>query len=158
MDRKSKIWQIVLLVLLIAAIIAIILFNNKLTDSKKTLTKEIRLLREYTRRNIETHLSMLKNGLKAETLPYNKILDDTFRTSADPVENVEKVEMTQVVKNIPERKRYRLQKQILDYLDELKGHKVIDGYEVVKKKIPGKSKVVEYGFKIITGKKEKPLP
>lgn len=128
------------------------------TDSKKTLTKEIRLLREYTRRNIETHLSMLKNGMKAGTLTYNKILDDTFRTSADPVENVEKVEMTHVVKNIPERKRYRLQKQILDYLDELKGHKVIDGYEVVKKKIPGKSKVVEYGFKIITGKKEKPLP
>ena len=128
------------------------------TDSKKTLTKEIRLLREYTRRNIETHLSMIKNGMKAGTLTYNKILDDTFRTSADPVENVEKVEMTQVVKNIPEWKRWKLQKQILDYLNELKGHKVIDGYEVVKKKVPGKSKVVEYGFKIITGKKEKPLP
>ena len=41
MDRKSKIWQIVLLVLLIAAIIAIILFNNKLTDSKKTLSNTL---------------------------------------------------------------------------------------------------------------------
>ena len=128
------------------------------TDNKKTLTKEIRLLREYTRRNIETCLSMMKHYPSRDTLTYNKILDDTFRTSADPVENVEKVEMTQVVKNIPERKRYRLQRQILDYLNELKGHKVIEDYKILKKKLPGKSKIVEYGFKIITGKKGNPLP
>ena len=37
MDRKSKIWLGVLVVLLIAAIAAIVLFNNKLTDSSAQL-------------------------------------------------------------------------------------------------------------------------
>ena len=44
MDRKSKIWQIVLLVLLIAAIIAILLFNSKLTASKNTLSTTLEQL------------------------------------------------------------------------------------------------------------------
>ena len=126
-------------------------FNQLNTpNNKKTLTKEIRLLREYTRRNIETHISMIKNGKRAETVKFNKILDDTFRTSKDKAENVEDLEITQVVKNIPERKRYRLQTQILDYVQELTAiHKVFYGFEVVKKKLPGKSKVMAYGFKII---------
>lgn len=38
MDRKSKIWQIVLLVLLIAAIVAIVLFNNRLNTSNTALS------------------------------------------------------------------------------------------------------------------------
>ena len=40
MDRKSKIWQIVLLVLLIAAVIALVLFGNKLKDSAAQLAAE----------------------------------------------------------------------------------------------------------------------
>ena len=39
MDRKSKIWQIVLLALLIAAIVAIVLFNNKLKDTYSSHTR-----------------------------------------------------------------------------------------------------------------------
>ena len=126
-------------------------FNQLNTpNNKKTLTKEIRLLREYTRRNIETHISMIKNGKRAETVKFNKILDDTFRTSKDKAEKVEDLEITQVVKNIPEWKRYKLQTHILDYVQELTEiHKVFYGFEVVKKKLPGKSKVVAYGFKII---------
>lgn len=126
-------------------------FNQLNTpNGKKTLTKEIRLLREYTRRNIETHISMIKNGKRAETVKFNKILDDTFRTSKDKAEKVEDLEITQVVKNIPEWKRYKMQTQILDYVKELTQiHKVFYGFEVVKKKLPGKSKVMAYGFKII---------
>lgn len=118
--------------------------------SKKSLTTEIRLLREYTRINIEAAISMQREGLKADTIRFNKILDDTFRTSADPAENVESVELTRVVAKIPEWKRYKLQTQILNYLDELKGHNVIKGYTVVKKKLPGKTKNIEYGFTITT--------
>ena len=118
--------------------------------SKKSLTTEIRLLREYTRINIEAAISMQREGLKADTIRFNKILDDTFRTSADPAENVESLELTRVVAKIPEWKRYKLQTQILNYLDELKGHNVIKGYTVVKKKLPGKTKNIEYGFTITT--------
>lgn len=126
-------------------------FNQLNTpNGKKTLTKEIRLLREYTRRNIETHISMIKHGKRAEIVTFNRILDDTFRTSNDKAENVEELEITQVVKNIPEWKRYKMQTQILDYVQELTEiHKVFYGFEVVKKKLPGKSKVMAYGFKII---------
>lgn len=126
-------------------------FNQLNTpNSKKTLTKEIRLLREYTRRNIEATISMMKHGRSNGTIKFNRILDDTFRTSKDKAEKVEDLEITQVVKNIPERKRYRLQTQILDYVKELTQiHKVFYGFEVVKKKLPGKSKVMAYGFKII---------
>ena len=118
--------------------------------SNKSLTTEMRLLREYTRINIEAAISMQKEGLKADTIRFNKILDDTYRTSADPAENVERTEITQVVQKIPERKRYRLQAYILNYLDELKQHNFISDYKVVKKKLPGKTKVIEYGFTIIT--------
>ena len=45
MDRKSKIWIAVMLALLIAAIIAIILFNNKLKDSSGTLSSAIQQLK-----------------------------------------------------------------------------------------------------------------
>lgn len=121
-------------------------------NSRKNLTTEIRLLREYTRINIEAAISMQKEGLKADTIRFNKILDDTFRTSADPAESVERLEITQVVQRIPERKRYRLQSQILNYLDELKGHKIIKDYTVIKKKVPGKAKAIEYGFTIETFK------
>lgn len=126
-------------------------FNQLNTpNGRKTLTKEIRLLREYTRRNIETHISMIKHGKRAEIVKFNRILDDIFRTSSDPAENVDDLEITQVVKNIPEWKRYKMQTQILDYVQELTEiHKVFYGFEVVKKKIPGKSKVMVYGFKII---------
>lgn len=44
MDRKSKIWQIVLLALLIVAIIVIVLFNNKLKNSSEQLTAAMQQL------------------------------------------------------------------------------------------------------------------
>ena len=46
MDRKSKIWQIVLLALLIAAIIAIVIFNNRLKNSSDTLSTAIQQLKQ----------------------------------------------------------------------------------------------------------------
>ena len=116
--------------------------------SRKALTTELRLLREYTRINIEASISMQKLGMKADTITFNKILDDTYRTSADPVEDVKRIDITQVVKNIPTWKRYKLQNQILTYLDELKAQKVIKSSEVVKKKLPGKIKNIEFGFTI----------
>ena len=45
MDRKSKIWIAVMMALLIVAIIAIILFNNKLKDSSGTLSSAIQQLK-----------------------------------------------------------------------------------------------------------------
>ena len=46
MNSKSKIWQIVLLVLLVLAIAAILLFNNKLNASKQTLSDTVAQLTE----------------------------------------------------------------------------------------------------------------
>ena len=46
MNSKSKIWQIVLLALLVIAIIAILLFNNKLNASRESLSNTIAQLTE----------------------------------------------------------------------------------------------------------------
>ena len=115
-------------------------------NSRKNLTTEIRLLREYTRIALETAISMRKRKLGGSIVRFNPIIDATFRTSADTPEDPTKVEMTELVKNIPAWKRYKLQEQIRTYLDELIQHKFITGYTILKKKLPGKQKQVDYGF------------
>lgn len=115
-------------------------------NSKSNLTTEIRLLREHTRIALETAISMRKRNTGGNIIRFNPIIDSTFRTSEDPPEDPTKVETTELVKKIPERKRYRLYEQIRKYLDELIEHKYITGYEVLKKKLPGKTKQVDYGF------------
>ena len=115
-------------------------------NSKKNLTTEIRLLREQTRIAIETAISMRARGIGGERIRFNSILDATFRTSADEPEDPAKVEMTEVVSRIQEQKRWKLQRQILQYLDELITHGFITSYTVLKKKLPGKKKLVEYAF------------
>ncbi len=118
-------------------------------NSKKNLTTEIRLLREQTRIALETKISMLKRKVGSNVIRFNPIIDSTFRTSADAPEDPTKVETTELVERIPERKRYRLQEQIRNYLDELIAHGYIAEYTVLKKKIPGKRKQVDYGFSFV---------
>lgn len=115
-------------------------------NSKKNLTTEIRLLREQTRVALETAISMRKRNVGGDRIRFNTILDATFRTSADEPQDPAKIDITEVVNRIPEQKRWKLQRQILQYLDELIAHKVITGYTVLKKKLPGKKKLTEYGF------------
>ena len=115
-------------------------------NSKKNLTTEIRLLREQTRIALETAISMRKRKVGGDRIRFNTILDATFRTSADEPQDPAKIDITEVVNRIPEQKRWKLQRQVLQYLDELIQHKFITGYTVLKKKLPGKRKLVEYGF------------
>ncbi len=115
-------------------------------NSKKNLTTEIRLLREQTRIALETAISMRKRNTGGNVIRFNPIIDSTFRTSADAPEDPTKVEITELVKNIPAWKRYKLQEQVRKYLDELVTQKYITGYTILKKRLPGKSKQVDYGF------------
>ena len=115
-------------------------------NSKKNLTTEIRLLREQTRIALETAISMRKRKVGGDRIRFNTILDATFRTSADEPQDPAKVEITQVVERIKEHIRWKLQRQILQYLDELIDHGFIKSYTVLKKKLAGKRKLVEYGF------------
>ena len=68
MNSKSKIWQIVLLVLLVLAIIAILLFNNKLNDSKKTLSSTMDQLYEERENS-----AALKADLDAARADYDDV-------------------------------------------------------------------------------------
>ena len=115
-------------------------------NSKRNLTIEIRLLREQTRIALESAISMRENKKGGNTIRFNTIIDRTFRTSADYPENTDDKEITEVVKRIPEHIRWKLQRQIQQYLEELITHGVITGYTILKKNLPGKRKLVEYGF------------
>ena len=72
MDRKSKIWQIVLLVLLIAAIVALVLFNNQLNTSKTALSTtqeelaEAQKLSDDLQEKLDKPLDLLTNQMLSQ--------------------------------------------------------------------------------------------
>ena len=127
-------------------------------NSKKGLTKEARLLREQTRIALETAISMRKRKVGGDSIRFNTILDRTFRTSADVPESTDNKEITEVVSRIQEQKRWKLQRQIMQYLDELIKHGFISSYTVLKKRLPGKKKLIEYGFTFTLPEEPNQLP
>ena len=68
MNSKSKIWQIVLLVLLVLAIAAILLFNNKLNASKESLSSTIAQLNEE-----QANSAALQADLDAAKVDYEDV-------------------------------------------------------------------------------------
>ncbi len=68
MDRKSKVWQIVLLVLLLLAIIAILLFNHKLNANKETLASTLAQLT-----TVQENSAALQADLDAAKADYDDV-------------------------------------------------------------------------------------
>ena len=68
MDRKSKIWLIVLLALLIAAIAAIIVFNGKLNNSSRTLSTALEQLATE-----QSNVADLKDALDKAQADYDEV-------------------------------------------------------------------------------------
>ena len=80
MNSKSKIWQIVLLVLLVLAIAAILFFNNKLNASKATLSDTMAQLTE----------EQAKGSLRLTVVPENteEETDEAVRAVKEIVEDL----------------------------------------------------------------------
>ena len=78
MNSKSKIWQIVLLALLVLAIIAILLFNNKLNASKQTLSTTLAQLTEE-----QENSATLKADLDTAKTEYEAVSAELEQAKAD---------------------------------------------------------------------------
>ena len=85
MNSKSKIWQIVLLALLVLAIVAILLFNNKLNASKQTLSNTMAQLTEEKQNS-----ATLQADLDATKADYEQINEQLAQEKAKTVQlNIE---------------------------------------------------------------------
>jgi len=96
MDRKSKIWQIVLLVLLIAAIIAIVLFNNKLTASKNTLSSTIEQLNAE-----QKNAAALQTDLDTAKADYDEISAEFETAKTEAAEKISALKICRAAASFP---------------------------------------------------------
>ena len=75
MNTKSKIWQIVLLALLVIAIVAILLFNNKLNASKESLSNTMAQLTQE-----QENSAALQASLDTAKADYEDVTDSLSGT------------------------------------------------------------------------------
>ena len=81
MNSKSKIWQIVLLALLVLAIAVILFFNNKLNASKETLSTTMAQLTEE-----QQNAASLQADLDATKADYEQVSEQLTQEKARTVQ------------------------------------------------------------------------